>query len=148
VKYIAHRGNLLGPNKHLENSPSYLLDTMAAGYDVETDVWFVSGSFYLGHDSPQHEIDIQFLENPKIWAHAKNVEALHEMLKNKSVHCFWHQEDDYTLTSKNTVWAYPGKEAIGKSVCVMPERDNIIYVHKSDWTCTDFVKRYEKLNGK
>jgi hypothetical protein len=144
MKYIAHRGNLSGPNKHNENSPSYLLDAMDAGFDVETDVWFIDGKFFLGHDTPNYEIDIQFLKNPKVWAHAKNIEALHEMLKYKSINCFWHQEDDYTLTSKGIMWSYPGKETYGNSVCVMPENVNFDCSFKSSWVCTDFVKWFEE----
>jgi hypothetical protein len=40
---------------------------------------------------------------------------------------FWHQEDDYTLTSKNFIWTYPGKEYKSKSVIVMPEWGNMSY---------------------
>lgn len=144
MKYIAHRGNLSGPNKHKENSPSYLLNAMDAGFDVETDVWFIDGKFFLGHNTPDYEIDIQFLKNQKVWAHAKNIEALHEMLKYKSINCFWHQEDDYTVTSKGIIWSYPGKETCGNSVCVMPENVNFDCSFKSGWVCTDFVKWFEE----
>ena len=39
-------------------------------------------------------------------------------------HYFWHQEDDFTLTSKNYIWTYPGKPYTPKSIIVMPE-DNL-----------------------
>ena len=43
----------------------------------------------------------------------------------KRVHCFWHENDDYALTSKNWIWAYPGKSAIGKnSYIALPEINN------------------------
>ncbi len=35
--WIAHRGNLEGPNKERENEPSYLKEAIEAGYDVEVD---------------------------------------------------------------------------------------------------------------
>jgi hypothetical protein len=144
MKYIAHRGNLNGPNPLLENKPDYLNTALGLGYDVEADVWFIDGKFFLGHDRPDYEIDIQYLVNSKIWAHAKNIEALHEMLKYKSINCFWHQEDDYTVTSKGIIWSYPGKETAGKSVCVMPESVNFDCAFKSEWICTDFVKWFEE----
>ena len=144
MKYIAHRGNLDGPNQLLENRPDYLNTALDLGYDVEVDVWFIDGKFFLGHDRPDYEIDIQYLLNPKIWAHAKNIAALHEMLKYRSINCFWHQEDDYTLTSKGIIWSYPGKETTGKSVCVMPENFNFDCSFTSEWICTDFVHWFEE----
>ena len=59
MKYIAHRGNLNGPNRLLENKPDYLNVALSLGYDVEVDVWFIDGKFFLGHDRPDYEIDIQ-----------------------------------------------------------------------------------------
>ena len=95
-------------------------------------------------DKPDYKIDIQFLNNGKVWAHAKNIDALHQLLKHESVNCFWHQEDDYTITSKGVIWAYPGKETSGNSVCVMPENVNFNCSFKSKWVCTDFVKWFEE----
>jgi hypothetical protein len=34
---------------------------------------------------------------------------------------FWHQSDDYTITSKGYFWTYPGKKISNKSVIVLPE---------------------------
>jgi hypothetical protein len=34
---------------------------------------------------------------------------------------FWHQNDDFTLTSKNYIWTYPGQPYTASSVIVMPE---------------------------
>ena len=45
----------------------------------------------------------------KIWFHAKNIEAFYELLKLNIV-CFWHQNDDVTLTSNGYIWTYPGKQ--------------------------------------
>ena len=101
---IAHRGNVLGKS-NMENEPSYILNA-SLNYFVEVDVWFDEGSFFLGHDEPQYPIGVEFLKNEKFFCHAKNVEALHEMLKN-NIHCFWHENDKVTLTSKGYVWKYP-----------------------------------------
>ena len=30
-------------------------------------------------------------------------------MSKMNCHYFWHQEDDYTITSKGIIWAYPGK---------------------------------------
>jgi len=43
---------------------------------------------------------------------------LHKMLKNRKVHCFWHQNDNYTITSKGFIWTFPGKPITKQSVIV------------------------------
>ena len=53
----------------------------------------------------------------------QNTEALYEMSK-MNCHYFWHQEDDYTITSKGIIWAYPGKKLTNNSICVLPELFN------------------------
>ena len=106
--YISHRGNLKGKLKEEENNPDYVKKAVDRGYNVEIDVWFRNGNFYLGHDNPTFKVDKDFLLKKEFWCHAKNVEALHEMSKI-DCHYFWHQEDDYTLTSKGIFWDYPGK---------------------------------------
>jgi hypothetical protein len=139
---ISHRGNINGKNEKLENSPSYVKKALDLGYDVEVDVWVVNDKFYLGHDNPQYEIPIEFLKNEKLWCHAKNIIALNKMLEN-DIHCFWHQEDDVTLTSKGVMWTYPGKELTSNSIQVMPEWDN--KEHKNIMgLCRDYVEKYKK----
>ena len=51
--YISHRGNLNGINPKQENKPSYIFNALERSFDVEVDVWFVKGKFYLGHDEPE-----------------------------------------------------------------------------------------------
>ena len=102
---VAHRGNTLGPSKN-ENKPSYVLKA-SEKYYVEIDVWYLDNTYFLGHDYPQYEVPEDFLENFKFFCHAKNIEALHQMSKNPKIHCFWHQGDLCTLTSKGYVWKYP-----------------------------------------
>ena len=118
---ISHRGNISGRNPERENTVDYISEAIQKGYDVEIDVWFVENKFFLGHDSPEVEIEEEYLQNKKLWCHAKNLEALEKMSQNKKIHCFWHQEDDFQLTSKNYIWTYPNKPLGRYSVCVLPE---------------------------
>lgn len=118
---ISHRGNIDGPNKDFENNPIYIEKCNKMGFDVEVDVWLKNNKFYLGHDEPQYEINFEFLKNSNLWCHAKNKDALRSMVKEKEINCFWHQNDDYTLTSKGFIWVYPSIELINNSVAVMPE---------------------------
>jgi hypothetical protein len=145
---IAHRGNLFGPNSELENNPTYIDDAIHFGADVEIDLRVFSAGLYLGHDIPQYYIDLEWIKqrSDKLWIHCKNKEALTFCLAN-NFHCFWHNIDDYTITSHGYVWAYPGKENVGdKCVLVMPELhwDKSEIMSKVNFgICTDFVKEYE-----
>ena len=145
---IAHRGNINGPDPEKENSPEYIMAALQKGYHAEVDVWFVNQKFYLGHDAPVYEVSLEFLKNDRLWCHAKNLDALHEMLKFEKIHCLWHQEDDATITSRGHIWTYPGRKIFEKSVCVMPEKFDY---SKDDLAscfgiCTDLVRFYGKLN--
>ena len=140
---ISHRGNINGKNIPLENSPDYIKNAIHLRYDVEVDIWYHNNTFWLGHDNPKYQIGLYFLlENAdKLWCHAKNIEAIIEMKKEKSINCFWHQKDDITLTSKGYIWAYPGKQSIENSIAVLPEiyKDN---VDKCIGICSDYISNY------
>lgn len=138
---IAHRGNINGPCSKRENSPSYLLEAVDKGFYAEVDIWFVANKLYLGHDKPQYLTTLLFISNPMFICHAKNIEAFSFLLEN-NIHCFFHDRDDCTLTSKGYIWTYPGKQLTPLSICVMPEWNTDI---KSCTTlncygiCSDFV---------
>ena len=140
MKLISHRGNISGRQPANENKPSYINDALSRGYEVEIDVWYKNG-FWLGHDNPIYKISIDFLLQPKLWCHAKNIEALYEMQKNE-VHCFWHQEDDVTLTSKGYLWTYPGKKLTPSSVWVKPP-NNIEIKQDIVGICSDYLENYK-----
>ena len=106
---ISHRGNLNGKIPELENTLEYINKALKAGYDVEVDVWLNSyDQFCLGHEAPQPGylspygdslVEVEFLKRNGLWCHAKNISALNAMVK-EDIHCFWHQKDDVTLTSR------------------------------------------------
>lgn len=106
MKIISHRGNLVGADRSNENCPSFIEKAVDAGFDVEIDVWYLNGSFYLGHDEPKHTVSIEWLKSFPLWCHCKNKEALVELIA-QGVHCFWHQNDAHTLTSRSIPWSYP-----------------------------------------
>jgi len=120
MKLIAHRGLINGPDIDLENRPEHILKSLDDDYDCEIDLWIVNSDFYLGHDNPQYPINPKFLDKFGLWIHAKNLSAL-RWLTTTNLEYFWHQEDNFTLTSHNYIWTYPGKELTQRSVCVMPE---------------------------
>jgi len=119
---VSHRGNISGPNKERENEQSYIQEALNLGYDVEIDVWG-DKNLWLGHDEPQYQVDLKFIAKNfnKLWIHCKNIEALDIVGNFKTLNFFWHENDDYTLTSKNFVWTYPGKRVSNKSVLVVDD---------------------------
>lgn len=140
MKVISHRGNLNGSNPLTENSISAINIALHKNFDVEIDVWFKNGKWYLGHDKPTYQINKSFLENDKLWCHAKNLDALNLMLKNKKIHCFWHQNDDFALTSKNYIWTYPNKKTVNNSIIVLIKKQKI--TKKIFGICTDYPLLY------
>ena len=76
----------------------------------------------------------------EVWCHAKNIEALYRLLKLKA-HCFFHQNDNVTLTSKGFVWTSPTQQLTDKSICVLPELQRIDTILCAG-ICSDFIERY------
>ena len=130
---IAHRGLTHGPDPLKENHPRQISLCIAAGFDVEIDVWFKDGDFWLGHDQPQYPITREFFSNPGLWIHAKNYDAafeLSELSTNvQSLNFFWHENDQRVLTSQGFWWTFPGQTLCKNSIAVMPEW------HVSDLNC-------------
>jgi hypothetical protein len=140
--HISHRGNIFGRVKESENDPIYIQQALDKGFDVEVDVWHIDNQFWLGHDNPQYKVTEGFLEQHNLWCHAKNIDALYVMNTNYHIHCFWHQEDDVTLTSRGYLWTYPGKQLTSNSIAVLPDGkvpDNIVGI------CSDFIGNFRVL---
>lgn len=143
---IAHRGNMNGSNKLCENEPSYIDIAIQNGFDVEIDVWYKDKILYLGHDSPDYKINLDWLSFRinKLWIHCKNIAAIEFFSQQTNkYHFFWHQEDVLTLTSHNYIWAYPGNQPIMNSIAVMPELFNDD-LSMCLGICSDFIKLYSE----
>jgi hypothetical protein len=149
MRLIAHRGNITGPNPERENHPDYIWEAIQAGYEVEIDVWFKDGKFMLGHDEPQYDFPFGLIQNyaKSLWIHCKNIEALEVFMdldaRGTQINYFWHESDTVTLTSKNYIWAYPGKQPIKNSIAVMPEINNDS-IEGCFGVCSDYVKNYKQ----
>jgi len=151
MRLISHRGNINGRKPELENQPSYVQSAIYEGYDVEIDLWYKDGFFFLGHDEPQYEISLKWLTSRHmvLWIHCKNLETI-EVLKNLEnelglikLNYFFHQKDDVTITSQGNLWAYPGKQPLKHSVAVQPEwyDDDVTEC----WgICSDNIEKYIK----
>lgn len=148
MMYIAHRANICGKNINTENTKKQIVKCFNLNLLVEIDLWHINNQFFLGHDEPIHKINTDFLLKNKhlLLCHAKNESALFEMIQNK-LHCFWHEEDDYTITSQGLIWAYPGSKINKNTIAVMPEistyeiKDLIL----AYGICSDNIQYYQKL---
>lgn len=138
---ISHRGNTSGKNTELENKSHYIERAIAMGYDVEIDVWCSDGKLFLGHDSAEEPIEDAWFHNKPLWCHCKNYQAL-KHLTRLGVHCFFHDRDDYTLTSQGFIWAYPGQPGDEKTIAVMPPAG--FDVSNFHGVCSDNISDYRK----
>jgi hypothetical protein len=96
------------------------------GLNCEIDVRCVEGKLYLGHDRPTFPITEKFLEDrqDRLWIHCKDNFALNFFVSLlEDFHFFWHQEDDYTITSKGYIWVFPGHQVLKRSIWVLPEQN-------------------------
>jgi hypothetical protein len=143
VVIISHRGNLNGPLSDLENRPEQIDIAIQSHFDVEIDLWAVDGNFFLGHDYPQYSINIDWLNvrSERIWAHCKNFQSFSYLVaKKNNLNFFFHQNDDYTLTSKNNIWVFPNKPYDENSIIVSTSEDDFHHyaVNKPYGVCTNF----------
>jgi hypothetical protein len=141
---ISHRGNLNGKMPQNENHPDYIDEAIHANYNVEIDVWMIEGVLFLGHDEPQYGVTQLWFNQrvSKLWIHCKNIEAAEWFNAIGGFNYFWHENDTMTLTSRNYIWAFPGKQPIKRSIAVMPE------IYNDDITecigiCSDYIKNYK-----
>jgi hypothetical protein len=162
MKIIAHRGNINGPNIDTENKPEHLIEILKLGYDCEIDVHLINNELFLGHDSPTYKINLDFLllNSSKFWIHCKNMEALDFLHKFPELNIFWHENDKYTITSKQYIWSYIGTDTTNNIICVMPEMafPNFVDVvtdkilnNKLHGLCTDYCSTFQniiRLNNK
>jgi len=149
MKLIAHRGNINGPILNKENRPDYIEEALFNGYDAEIDVWFINNKLFLGHDQPDYKIDISwlYLNKEKLWIHCKDLNSLYYMTKHNDLNYFWHQTDNFTLTSKQYIWTYPGQQYTDKSVIMIAGSsiNNIQSINQFNCygVCSDYVQEFK-----
>lgn len=149
--YIAHRGLFEGPDQIKENHPDQIKKALNKGYHVEIDIRCIDKKLVLGHDEPLYEIKDSTIDLRKTWIHCKNVEALYYFTTHISekYNYFWHENDQYTLTSKNYIWTYPGKNLTNISIMVMPEYVDKSLMNTKDVVChgicSDYVEKIKEM---
>lgn len=125
MKRIAHRGNIFGPDPAFENSPFAIDQALRKGFDVEVDIRLEGETFRLGHDSGDYLVSWYWLVKraSSLWLHCKNLSAFHYFIsKTKIFNFFWHEHDQYALTSQGFIWTCLPDALTPRSVLVMPEK--------------------------
>lgn len=146
MKFIAHRGNLWGPDPKTENKPDTIRKAIEIGFDCEIDVWYLNGSYFLGHDYPETKIPYSFLEfySEHLWIHCKHLASLVQL--KDGFNCFYHDKDIYTLTSRGFIWGNINSPCHELVVQVMPEKGGVLS-STCFAICTDYPFRYKDKIG-
>ena len=139
---ISHRGNIEGPNSQLENHPTRIDSAINLGYDCEIDVRIVDNKIYLGHDNPQHLINILWLHNRKnnLWIHCKDLVTFSKFNTHYSkFNYFFHESDLGVLTSHHYIWS---TNNVNNGILVMPELFDVEVNEHTLGVCSDYIKNY------
>ena len=140
---ISHRGNINGPNINLENDPDYVNKTIKQGFDCEIDVRIIDNEIYLGHDKPQHLIDIGWLyaRRNNLWIHCKDLQTFSRFNTHyNKFNYFFHDSDLGVLTSHSYIWSINN---VDNGILVMPELfDNKLNKYTLG-VCRDYIKNYK-----
>ena len=142
TKFISHRGNLNGKEKSSENTHEYIDNSIVRGFDCEIDIWKIGNDLILGHDKPENLTSLDWISEyrDKLWIHCKNYEAMFFFNSQPlDINYFWHQTDDFTLTSRGYIWTYPKKEYFEKSVIVNLD-ESVPKNLKVYGICSDYIE--------
>ena len=144
---ISHRGNINGKIPSMENHPSYIDKAIALGYDVEIDIWYIDGKLWLGHDEPQYEVLLEWLElrSPSLWIHCKNMDSLSYFNEyadkiSSQFNYFSHDVDMGVLTSHNYIWS---TNLYDRGILVLPEVFNKEPNKGTMGICSDVIQKYK-----
>ena len=143
--FISHRGNIDGICEY-ENTIPRIQNVLSLGYDIEIDIWFIEGKYFLGHDEPKEQIvNLEILFNQHVWVHAKTILTLNRLV-NVSPNVFFHNSDDATLTKSLRIWTFAGKPIHNNSIACLPENCNYSDKELSQCygICSDFVDKYKE----
>lgn len=145
--YIAHRGNLTGPDPENENNPDVIRKVLE-GYECEIDLWRFGRNWFLGHDQPRYRIPRGFLEHDGLWIHCKNISALDWLTRGEShLNFFWHDRDLYTITSCGYVWGNIGSPLISSLVVNYPgpprRGERSLLPKRTTGICSDYIQHWK-----
>jgi len=148
MKIISHRGNYNGIIPDKENKPSYIDTTLSMGYDVEVDIRYINGHFYLGHDTPDYLVTENWLNlrKDKLWLHCKDLYSAIKLSElsseNDYFNYFCHSNDPYVLTSTKHIWVHDLSMNLNdKTIIPLLDKNDIIGYNNNVvyGICTDYI---------
>ena len=149
MKLISHRGNYNGIYPDRENKPSYIDTALSMGYDVEVDIRYINGDFYLGHDNPDTKVSENWIikRSEKLWFHCKDLYSAQKFIKMScGIKYFCHTNDDFVLTSTKNIWVHNLDLNLDEN-CIIPLLDEETIMNYNDQPvyaiCTDFINIFK-----
>lgn len=143
MKLISHRGNINSIKPELENRILYIQEAIDLEYDVEIDIRLIDKKLFLGHDTPDDEVSLQWLLDRKnnLWIHTKNFEALSYLI-DCDLKVFYHQKEQHAIINNcNIIWSHNIDDANEKSIIPLLSINDIIKFNKKNvyGICSDYV---------
>lgn len=145
MKIISHRGNISGPDRKNENLPSYINKALEQGFDAEVDLRKIKDKFFLGHDNPDYQVSLDWLDERKknLWIHTKNFNAFEALLElNKNFTFFYYTSDPLVLVSNGKIWCHQHEKIVNPKNCVVPflDKSSVLQNKEFNWygVCTDY----------
>lgn len=142
---ISHRGNISGSIPDKENRPSYIDCAISSGLEVEVDLRLIDGFLWLGHDTPDYKVTIDWIlkRSKSLWIHCKNLDCAKYLFYFKDqVKYFCHTKDSYVLTSTGNLWVHDLNMNID-TTCIIPliESEDVLKYNGTQvyGICTDYV---------
>lgn len=145
MKLISHRGNLKGSIPEKENRPSYIDCALQLGYEVEVDIRYDNGEFWLGHDTPDYKVSKTWIEKRKggLWFHCKDIRSVHKLKDlDLNLKYFCHNYDPYIIVSTGHLWVHDLNLELNNN-CIIPllskkeiSNNEINYVYA---ICSDYI---------
>ena len=145
MKIISHRGNINGPDSINENAPAYIDKSLEQGFDAEVDLRRVNNKFFLGHNNPDYEVSIDWLNQRRqnLWIHTKNFSAFENLLElNNNFIFFYYSCEPLVLVSNGKIWCHQLEDISNPANCIAPllSKSSLLENKKNNWfgVCTDY----------
>lgn len=146
MELISHRANLFGPDETQENHPEQILKCVSLGFNVEIDLWINEQGLYLGHDSAQYKIELDFLLNLRsfLYVHIKSSTKVSDLYEMRNINWFFHEDERFVYTNLKDKWYYPSASIMTDGINLMPETtmglgDFSSLANQKTRVCSDFV---------
>ena len=72
--YISYQGIFDGSDYQSANTPGQISKALSAGFSCLIDVWRINNKLYVGNGQPLIEVTEKYIQGPRFWINAKNVD--------------------------------------------------------------------------